>query len=137
MARRRVEGNSRLRRKLRRFPEELRREIRGAMEDGGRELRDELEARAPKDEGDLSRAAHYVVSRDGLSVRVGYGTAPGFKRKWKSAGGFVALFAEFGTKHHKAQPFIRRSYRAKLKDILNRIDTAVNNTLRRASSGMW
>lgn len=130
-------NDSRLRRKLRRFPEELRKDIREAMEDAGRELQQEMASRAPKDEGDLANAAHYVVSRDGLSVRVGYGTAPGFKRKWNKGGGFTALFQEFGTRNHKANPFIRPSYRAKLSAILNRIDQAVNSTLRKASSGMW
>ena len=135
MARKRVFNESRLRRKLRRFPEELRKDIRKAMEQSADELVQEIRARAPKDEGQLAENATARISRDGLSAQIGYSkNKSGFKRAWKR-GGFTALFQEFGTAHHSAQPFIRPSYRAKLTSILDKIDRAVSNTLQRASRG--
>jgi HK97 gp10 family phage protein len=100
----------------------------------GELLVNEIKLRAPKDEGDMGDNVIARVSRDGLSVQVGYGNRAGFKQAWKR-GGFHALFQEYGTRHHGAQPFIGPAFRAKLGQMLNRIDSAVNRTLRRASSG--
>jgi HK97 gp10 family phage protein len=122
MARKRVEGNSRLRRQLRKFPETMREELTKALVDGGEELRAELEMRAPRDEGKLQAAPLAKLSSDKLSVLVGFSKdRPGFKKAWLR-GGFEALFIEFGTKHSAAQPFVRPAYRAKLSRILDRID---------------
>lgn len=95
-------------------------------------LANEIEARAPKDEGDMAEQVSFKVSNDGLSVRVGYGKQAGFKRAWK-AGGFKALWQEYGTVNHGPQPFIGPAFRAKLNDALRRIEAAVNRTIRRAS----
>lgn len=134
MARKRVTGDSALRRKLRRFPEVLRSDLRMVMTMNGDLLVNEIKARAPKDEGDMADHVIARVSRDGLSVQIGYGNRPGFKQAWKR-GGFHALFQEYGTVHHAAQPFIGPAFRAKLGQMLTRIDNAVNRTLKRASSG--
>lgn len=122
---------SRLRRQLRRIPKELTKDIRHVMNDVGRDLRNHIDAAAPKDEGRLADAAHYRVSNDGLGVSVGYSAKkPGFKRKWKR-GGFVALWQEFGTKHHKRQRFISPTWRRRLKPNLQKIDMFVIRALRR------
>jgi HK97 gp10 family phage protein len=90
----------------------------------GADLAREITARAPKDAGDLSEAAHYRVSNDGLGVAVGYSKKAGFLKKWRQAG-FVSLFQEFGTKHHPAQPFIRPIWRYNLPKVVDRIDAAL------------
>jgi HK97 gp10 family phage protein len=131
MARSKVVGGSRLRRKLRRFEPELRSELAREMQAIGQEFEDELSARAPKDEGNLAEAAHHVVSSDKMGVAIGYSKdKPGFKRQWKR-GGFVALFQEFGTSKHAAQPFIRDAWRAKVESALDRIDAARRRTVQR------
>lgn len=112
----------------------MRLEITKELVEGAIELRDEMERLAPKDDGTMAEQALVKVSRDGLSARIGYGKRPGFKAAWKR-GGFKALWQEFGTEHHKAQPFIRPAYRAKLRAILGRIDRAVNRAINRASRG--
>jgi hypothetical protein len=132
VARRRVSGNSKLRRQLRRWPEELRGDLRMVFTSAGALLRDQIWLNAPKDEGDMADEATFRVSRDGLSVQIGYSKRVGFKRAWK-AGGFKALWQEYGTRHHAAQPFVSVSYREKLREILDHIDRAVNRTIRRAS----
>ena len=136
MARRRVYNESRLRKKLRRFPEVLRSDLRMVMTMNGVLLAQEIEKRAPKESGIMAGKVRSVVSRDGLSVRIGYSREPRFKQAWKK-GGFVALFQEYGTRYHAAQPFIGPAFRAKLMDALRRIDSAVNRTLKRASSGAF
>lgn len=136
MAKFRVQGESRLKRKLRKFPKEVTAELAKAIEQGANELRTEMEVRAPKDTGRMSLAATAVLSKDRLAARVGYSRdQPGFKRAWRSQHGFIALFKEFGTKGQPAEPFIRPAYRAKLASILDRIDGAVSGVLRKASSG--
>lgn len=132
MARRRVSGDSKLRRQLRRWPEELRRGVQTVMTYSGDTLRAEIERLAPKDEGDMAEQALSRVSRDGLSVQVGYSKRVGFKTAWKR-GGFKALFQQWGTRHHPATPFIDVAYRNKLAGILGDIDAAVNKAINRAS----
>lgn len=125
---------SKLRRTLRRFPEETRTDLRAAFDEGSRDLLNEIQSRAPVDDGRLRDAAHRQVSRDGLSAVVGYSkNRSGFKRKWLK-GGFEALWQEFGAKQHAAQPFIQPAFRARLHGLLDRIDAAVNETIRRAQN---
>lgn len=125
---------SKLRRTLRRFPEELRTDLRAAITDGAAEVKAEIAQRAPVDKGKLRAEVHSQVSRDGLSALIGYSqNRSGFKRRWKR-GGFEALWQEFGAKHHAAQPFIQPAFRAKLHGILNRIDAAVNSTIKKAQN---
>lgn len=130
MARSRVKGTKQLTQTLRRLPKELRKEARKTFEREGELLRAEMARRAPKDEGDLARAIGVRVTGDGLSVSVGYSAAM-FKRFWKR-GGFTALFAEFGTRHHRAQPFISLAYRARKKPAIEAIRKAVNTLINKA-----
>jgi hypothetical protein len=135
MARRSSYQNvSRLRRSLRRFPDELKGPIKRAMEHAGAELAREIADRAPVEEGDLKAAAHYQVSRDGLAVHAGYSkNRTGFKRKWRK-GGFVALWQDFGAKQHPATPFIAPAFRAKLARNLDLIEAAVDAVIRAAQN---
>lgn len=111
----------------------MRKELSDEFNAIGPELRDAIAAAAPKDTGRLSEATLFQVSRDELAVHVGYSkNRPGFKRAWKK-GGFEALWQEFGTRHHAAQPFISPTFRSQLSRILDRVDTAVNSVLRKAA----
>jgi len=123
-------GGSRLRKQLRRLEPSLRMPIRIEMDRAGRELVAAMDAGAPKQTGEMAEAAIYKVSSDGLGVSAGYsGNQVGFKMKWRR-GGFKALWAEFGTKHHAATPFIRPAYRQKLGGILTRIEVAVRDVIK-------
>lgn len=128
-----VKGGDRLRRQLRQWPEELTRELKAEFNFIGPDLEDALAANAPRDKGHLADAAHHVISSDGLALKAGYSqNKPGFKRMWKK-GGFEALFQQFGTRHHKANPFVSRTWREKIGGYLDRIDAAVKRTINRAS----
>jgi hypothetical protein len=125
---------SRLRRKLRRFPEETTAGLKQAIKESAADLEAEIRTRAPKDTGRLAENAFGQVSRDGLSALAGYSkNRPGFKRKWRR-GGFEALWQEFGAKQHAPQPFIAPAFRARLRGILDRIDAAVSETIRKAQN---
>lgn len=131
----RVTGGSKLRRQLRMFERAFEpganTEITKAIETAARELTAEIRTRAPKDDMDLANAVQYKMSSDGLGANIGYSAnKAGFRMKWKR-GGFVALFQEFGTRHHAAQPFIRPSFRSRLRRNLDLIDDAVRRTVRR------
>lgn len=132
MARRKhMSGGSRLRRQLRKLPEELRGDLAAIMPRVGEGVRRELESRAPKDEGRLASAAKFKVSNDKMGVTVGYSREQsGFKRAW-ARGGFTAVFMEYGTRHHAAQPFVRASYRARVEWAIKVIDEARRSTVRK------
>ena len=87
-------GVSRLRRKLRRCPDETTEEVRHGVAETVQELNFEALRRVPVDEGDLAQALHMRVARDGLTGEVGYTKKQ--KRKWDLAG-WRAHFTEFGT----------------------------------------
>lgn len=130
----RMSGNSRLRRQLRMMPDEITEGITQEFKAIGPDLQDALSAAAPKDKGNMAAAAHHVVSSDGLSVVAGYSSdRAGFKRKWRK-GGFEAVFNEYGTRNMPAQPFVRRTWKARIKGYLDRVDAAVNRALQKASN---
>lgn len=128
----RVKGALNLRKKLRTMPDLVTDGIKREIELGANEIGQEIEARAPRNSGDLAENVTVRISNDKLGAAIGYSpNRAGFKRAYKR-GGFKALFQEFGTKHHAAQPFIGPAFRSKLKGILDRIDAAVTAGLRKA-----
>lgn len=132
MSRSRVIGASRLRRTLKRWPDELTEEITREMRAAAIVLESSMEQRAPVDTGRLQPLASAAVSKDGLGLSAGFSKKK-FRREWKR-GGFYAKFSEFGTKEHSAQPFIRPTWRAHIGGILDKIDRAVMNALQNAKS---
>lgn len=128
-----MRGVSKLRRQLKTLEPDIKAGVRATMAQVGQDIEAELKATAPVDEGYLRDAAHHKVSSDGLGVNVGYSqNKPGFKRKWLKGRGFEAMFAEFGTKHHPAQPFIRKSFRKGVRRALDMIDKATSHAIRTA-----
>lgn len=116
------------------MPVEVTNDIRAAMKRAGVELEAAIEALARVDTGRMKAAAHHRVSNDGLGVVAGYSPRQtGFKKFWKQ-GGFIARWQEFGTRYIRRQPFISPAFRALLPTLLDRIDTAVTQALRRGRS---
>lgn len=125
-----------MQRTLRKFPEPLREEVRQELVPLSREIRDAIEVAAPKDKGDMARAAHYEVSSDGLSTKIGYNEEGSFAPKWRS-GGYVAIFKEFDTPHDPAEPFIGPVWRAYLPRTIVRVEAAFKRMVMRAvNSGL-
>lgn len=124
-------------RTLKKFPEALTHDLKIEIKTGAEQLRDEMSANAPKDTGQLALDADAVISRDGLTARVGYDDrAAGFKKEWKRHG-YLAIFKEYGTVKTPATPFVRPSYHFMLPKILSGIQAAVTKTIQKASSGNW
>ncbi len=132
----RMSGQSRLRKKLRMMGPAVRKEIEPVMRKSAKLLEEAIAEAAPvgnRDPVHMRDAAHSKVSSDGLSFQVGYGNRPGFKRQWKKGQGFVAVFAEYGTKNHPAQPFVRPVWKKHVPGVLKAIDRAVDRGLKRAA----
>jgi hypothetical protein len=129
---RRVEGGSKLRKQLRRSPDDVTEELSAEFRNIAPELQAALTEAAAKDTGGMSEQAEAQVSRDEFAIVAGYSkNRSGFKRAWVK-GGFKALWQEFGTKHHPARPFISPTFRRLLPGYLDRIEARVIRTLKRA-----
>lgn len=140
-----LRGVSKLRRKLRRLPDDIQRGIKNAVRDSGNLAVRAIIPEIPVQEGDLRDALTMKVGRDGLSAKVGY--TPKWKRPWRKAG-WRAAYTIFGTKggtiksgpakgtHIPPQPpnnFMNRGWQKVRAVIFNKLTTSVDESLRKAS----
>lgn len=122
-----VQGLSRLRRLLRRLPDDAKAEIRETLQTlGGLILREEL-ARVSRDTGKGAAEIRMVTSRDGLSVKIGIIG----KRSWKKA--FHLLFLETGTTRMPARPWLWPAAEAVRNRVVPAMTAAVNRALTKAA----
>lgn len=133
MARRRsVQGLTRLRRKLRRMPDELTKPIKEEIEQAAQEIHFEALSRIPVRSGDLAQALTWRTGRDGLSARVGFWKKGNVKR-WRLAG-WRGHFVEFGTVNAPAKPFLQPAWDIVLPRFRRRLDAKIDTALRRVSN---
>lgn len=129
----RLKGGTALRRKLRKLPDDVTAEITQTLQEIGPQLSSAIAQAAPYDTGRLADASRYQLSRDGLGLAAGYSAKrSGFRRLWLK-GGFEALWQEFGTKKHAAQPFISPTFRRLIPGMLTKIENAVTRVLQKAN----
>lgn len=138
-------GVSRLRRKLRRMPDEVQAEVKRAMQDATNVVERQTRPEIPVDDGDLAHSYRAQISRDGLSARLGY-WEKGNLRNWRRAG-WRAHFTIFGTKGGQierggdkapillppqpANNFIGRGWAKSRERVLNLLDSGVKAALKR------
>ncbi len=137
MARRRsgFRGVTKLRRTLRRMPEEINEPVKREMKRAAESIGDEARANVPVRTGALRENLLVKVSGDGLSARIGYHrTAPGFKRAWKKAG-WRARFVEFGTVKVPGVFMITNAWERKRPGLVKDVGRAVSKAVRKASAG--
>ncbi len=128
MARAGVRGVGRLRRMLRRLPDDVTSEIREAMHTiGGMVLREMLR-RVRRDTGLGAGELRMQVARDGLSIKVGIIG----RRSWKKA--FHLIFQEFGTVKITAHPFLWPAVEAVRPKIVPIMNAAVDRALKKAAA---
>jgi HK97 gp10 family phage protein len=133
MGRSRVQGGSRLRKKLRFMPEAATAELKQVIAKSAVDVYDAIRDLAPIEIGRMRESLNYRLSSDKLGAAIGYSKRrSGFRRAWK-VGGFEAQFIEFGTKKMSAHPFIRPGFRSQLNSILDNVDKATDRALRRAA----
>jgi len=139
-----VKRAGKLRRKRKRFPDEVTEGIKAELEEGVKLIQREAVRRVPVDSGDLKKllaSGQAVGKRDkGLSWQFGLRTGK-LKRE-----GFYALFVEFGTKGftgtdsrgrslnippQPAQPFMRPAFNKYRRALRGRIDKRVEEALDR------
>jgi len=103
-------GAAELERLLRRTPKRIQgRVVRNATRAGAVIFRRKAKAKAPKRSGQLRRGI-IMRSRRGRD-RDEFRVVVGLRSGKRSAGGaFYGLFEEYGTKHHRARPFMRPAF---------------------------
>lgn len=124
---RRITGANRLRRKLRRFPDEATDELRQTIWAFASEMQGDARARAPKDTGTLAANIQARFSRDGLEARVGVITKAA-KRK-----AYYAGFVEFGTRNMPARPWLVPALEQNRPKFRPQINSAVDRAVRRVA----
>ena len=135
MAKKRVVGASRLRKKLTRLPEEINKQVRDAVAQSAFEVRDEMQRRAPvslegkpkdwegKSREHLRDALEARISKNGLRAQVGL---IGY---WVMNFFFFARFLEFGTKKMQKRPFFLPAWNAKREIVRKRVKDATERAL--------
>ena len=129
----RVRGRSKLRKKLSRLPDDMKKELQDVIAEEADGIYQEAQNNIPVDRGDLKEVMRVYQKGDKLSARIGF-WKKGNLRKWRKAG-WRAHFVEFGTRLQKAKPFLGPIFRRRAPRIMKRIDKAVDDTLRKATSG--
>lgn len=139
MARKRIVGASRLRRKLKRMPDAVNEELRDIIFEQAHTLRAEISAGAPvsdesapidwegKPRPKLRDAIEARISGDGLSARIGI---MGKQRKDQF---FFVPFLEFGTKFITARPFFRPAWLRRREFVRRSIRKATVRALRKTA----
>jgi len=136
----RVIGASRLRRKLKRLPEEVSGELKGVIATEGAVVLSDMKSRAPVSLGALQPAdfqgnprphlrdaLDMRFSKDGLRVRIGLIG----KRVMKVF--FFARYLEFGTRYIEKRPFLFPGWRARRPQTRAAIKAATVRALRRVA----
>ncbi|WP_422028485.1 HK97-gp10 family putative phage morphogenesis protein [Pyruvatibacter mobilis] len=127
--RRGLQGVSKLRKQLRRLPDDVTAEVREAIADSAEMMRFEQLKRVPVDEGDLAASIEIKLGRDKMSADIGPGART---KKAKRRGGWRARFIEFGTRYISARPFVGPAFDAGKDRATQWIDRAVTRALKRA-----
>lgn len=121
----RIEGAKEMDRVLRALPRAVgRRAAVGSLRAGAKPIADEMELLAPRDQGELAESVVIRTAKDPGQVTVQVGPA-------RSA--FQAVFQEFGTKNHPAQPFMRPAFDSKAAEALGIIGERLGKNLTRAA----
>ena len=116
-------GNSgRLRRKLRRMPDEARKAAQDGIEHAAELVKFEQLKRVPVDEGDLAASIEVQIRGDKLSARIGPGART---KKARDLAGWRAHFIEFGTAFAQARPFIFPALESQEKNVIQLINDGV------------
>ena len=128
-----IRGVSRLRKKLRKMPDEIVADVRLAIADSAEIVKLEQLRRVPVAEGDLARSIEVKLGGDKLSAEIGPGART---KRARDDAGWRSHFTEFGTRPHgghpgtRPQPFIFPGFEAAKPQIRKIIDTAVDKALR-------
>ncbi len=132
MARRRsgISNGGRLRRKLRRMPDDARRATQDAIAEAAELVKFEQLNRVPVDEGDLARSIEIWIKGDRLTAKIGPGART---KKARTLAGWRAHFIENGVLGRPAQRFIFPAIEIHRRTIIKMIDDGVGRSLRRVA----
>lgn len=124
----RIEGWEHLRRQFRELGDRMQKNVvRGSMRSAATPVMKEAQRLAPIDEYDLRNAIALTVS---VRKNESFG-AVGIKRRQEGAPARYAHLQEFGTRHHRAQPFLRPALDNKKGEVIDRFAAAVKSQITR------
>lgn len=130
-----LQGVTKVRRLLRRLPNDLVAPVRKELATGAKDILQDAKVRVPKNERVLEQALTAKGSRDGFSWQIGI---RGLRAKRKA---FYGAFVEFGTQGapdrnipaQPARPFLFPAFESQKKPIIAAVRRAINRVLRRAA----
>ncbi|SMQ65874.1 phage protein, HK97 gp10 family [Devosia lucknowensis] len=132
-----IQGLDRLKKKLRRMPEQAKVEIKKALNLSADEMVDMAKGLAPFEDGALKNSIQKEGGRHELAIDVvAGGTAT--TREVRDGAGVeydYALAQEFGTSNMKPTPFFFPAYRVVRKRIKSRVSRATTKAAKTAASG--
>jgi len=137
MAKQRIIGASRLRRKLARLPDEIGKELKAAIADQANGVLTEMKSRSPYDPNSwlwnpvsskqprqhLRDALEVRISKNGLRAQIGLIGSRVMKVF------FFARFLEFGTKKMSKRPFIFPAWRSRREGVREAVKAATVKAL--------
>lgn len=125
----RLVGVNRVRRTLRRIPEDARSGIRSALAAGADLMLNTAQSLVPVDSGLLRSQLRVQISRDGLGARIGLIG----KRANRKA--YYGRFIEDGTVKKPARPFLAPAFELHKGEVIEAVSKAMADTLEKASRG--
>lgn len=120
---------NRLRRLLRRLPDDATEQIERVIAYGALSIQADAKQGAPIEEGTLREGIKIRKSRDGLTARIGYVQ----KRDQRKA--FYAIFVHWGTRFKAGNPYLLNAFNRNRRAIADRADRAITRALEIASRG--
>jgi HK97 gp10 family phage protein len=137
MAKKRIVGASRLRRKLQRLPDDVQRELKATIANEAERVLVEMKDRAPVSDGPmqpkdwegkprehLRDALHVSYARGGLVARIGL-----FGARVRKVF-FFARYLEFGTKKMAKRPFLFPAWMTRRDEARSAVKAATEKALR-------
>ncbi len=134
-----IQGDFKLRGRLRRIGNEIESDLRPAMVKAADLVLETQTFLIPRDTGDAAESLTAFVSKSGLDAEIG------IRGKKNNTRYFYTKFVEYGTKGYArgesevparpAHPWLRPSYDLNREQIILLISRAIDSTLRKAAEG--
>lgn len=130
---RKVSGGTRLRRVLRRLPEQTDRHIRPAIQEGAERILGAAQTNAPRNSGNLIAQMTTAIAKSGLQARVGFTTKTRQREAFYAAFYELYGFTDRGGRYHPPAPFLKPAFDEVAPWLRKELDRAIGAALRQAA----
>jgi HK97 gp10 family phage protein len=116
-----IQGLEELSQKIHEFPDNLlKKGVRNALRAGGEVLRQAISSRAPRSVDEThGHTPGFLADHIGTVVKTSPKNDTGSIQVGPVKKAFYGMFAEFGTKHQPARPFVRPAFEGSAQDALD------------------